>query len=39
MIELEKDDGLWIARINRPEKANSLTAEMLEKLAEIALQA
>ncbi|WP_137701150.1 enoyl-CoA hydratase/isomerase family protein [Marimonas lutisalis] len=36
MIELEKDDGLWIATINRPDKANSLTAEMLEELAEIA---
>lgn len=39
MIELEKDDELWIVRINRPEKANSLTAEMLEELAEIAMQA
>ncbi len=36
MIELEKDGDLWIATLNRPEKANSLTAEMLERLAEIA---
>jgi enoyl-CoA hydratase/carnithine racemase len=37
MIELTKqEDGLWIATINRPEKANSLTAEMLEQLSEIA---
>ncbi|WP_116597945.1 enoyl-CoA hydratase/isomerase family protein [Primorskyibacter marinus] len=36
MIVVEKDGGLWIARINRPDKANSLTPEMLEELAEIA---
>ena len=37
MIELTKqEDGLWIATINRPEKANSLTAEMLKQLSEIA---
>lgn len=36
MIELTKDDGLWIVTINRPEKANSLTGEMLQDLAEIA---
>lgn len=36
MIELEKDGGLWIATLNRPEKANSLTADMLNELAEIA---
>jgi len=36
MIKLEKDGGLWIATINRPDKANSLTAEMLEDLADIA---
>lgn len=36
MIELEKDGGLWIATLNRPEKANSLTADMLSELAEIA---
>lgn len=36
MIGLEKDGGLWIVTINRPDKANSLTAEMLERLCEIA---
>jgi enoyl-CoA hydratase/carnithine racemase len=36
MIELEKDGGLWVATINRPEKANSLTEEMLTRLADIA---
>ena len=36
MITVEKDGGLWIATINRPEKANSLTFEMLEQLADIA---
>ncbi|MDX1781648.1 MAG: enoyl-CoA hydratase/isomerase family protein [Thalassovita sp.] len=36
MIELEQDGGLWIVTINRPEKANSLTAGMLERLCEIA---
>lgn len=36
MIALEKEGGLWIATINRPEKANSLTREMLLRLAEIA---
>ena len=36
MIRLEKDDGLWVATIDRPDKANSLTAAMLEELADIA---
>lgn len=36
MIELEKDGGLWTVTINRPDKVNSLTAAMLEELAEIA---
>jgi len=36
MIRLQKDDGLWIATIDRPDKANSLTGAMLEELAEIA---
>ncbi|WP_322867110.1 enoyl-CoA hydratase/isomerase family protein [Aquicoccus sp. G2-2] len=35
MIELEKDGGLWTVTLNRPEKANSLTAAMLEELAKI----
>ncbi len=36
MIELQKDGGLWTVTLNRPEKANSLTPEMLERLCEIA---
>jgi len=36
MIRLEQDDGLWIVTIDRPDKANSLTPEMLEELARIA---
>lgn len=39
MIELEKEGGLWTLTINRPEKANSLTREMLLWLAEIAEEA
>jgi enoyl-CoA hydratase/carnithine racemase len=35
MIELAKEDGLWTVTINRPDKANSLTAAMLEELCEI----
>lgn len=37
MIELRKEDtGLWIATINRQDKANSLTHAMLSELADIA---
>lgn len=36
MIEVIDQDGCRIVTINRPEKANSLTAEMLERLCEIA---
>ncbi|UWQ91695.1 enoyl-CoA hydratase/isomerase family protein [Rhodobacteraceae bacterium M382] len=36
MIELTKVDGLWTVTINRPDKANSLTEEMLGDLADIA---
>ena len=36
MIELSKEGALWIATINRPDKANSLTEAMLTELAEIA---
>lgn len=36
MIGLEKDGGFWVATINRPEKANALTEEMLNDLADIA---
>lgn len=37
MIELSKEGtGLWVATINRPDKANSLTHAMLSELADIA---
>ncbi len=36
MIGLKRDGGLWTATIARPDKANSLTAEMLETLAAFA---
>lgn len=36
MIEVIDQDGCRIVTINRPEKANSLTADMLERLCEIA---
>ena len=32
MIDCTRDDGLWTLTLNRPEKANSLTAKMLEQL-------
>ncbi|PTX57742.1 enoyl-CoA hydratase/carnithine racemase [Litoreibacter ponti] len=33
MIEVSREDALWIIKINRPEKANSLTRRMLRDLA------
>lgn len=36
MIDLTKEGDLWIATINRAEKANSLTHAMLSELADIA---
>ena len=39
MIELGTDGGVWVATINRPEKANSLTGAMLGELASIAERA
>ena len=36
MIDLDKSGGIWTVTINRPEKANSLTLEMLTELALIA---
>lgn len=36
MIRLDRDGGLWTVTIERPEKANSLTGEMLADLAGIA---
>ncbi|EEB84119.1 enoyl-CoA hydratase/isomerase family protein [Roseobacter sp. GAI101] len=34
MIEFSRDGDVWVATINRPEKANSLTHEMLVSLAD-----
>ncbi|MEP0154763.1 enoyl-CoA hydratase/isomerase family protein [Pseudophaeobacter sp.] len=40
MINLDiSEAGLWTVTINRPEKANSLTSDMLEELADIATRA
>ena len=39
MIRLARDGGLWTATIARPDKANSLTGEMLETLADFAEEA
>jgi len=39
MIHLARDGGLWTATIDRPEKANSLTGEMLGALAGFAEEA
>jgi enoyl-CoA hydratase len=39
MIRLDKDTGLWTVTIDRPDKANSLTGDMLGDLVEIALAA
>ena len=39
MIHLMQEGDLWIATIDRPEKANALTADMLEHLCQIAEEA
>ncbi len=39
MIRLDKDDGLWTVTIDRPDKANSLTGDMLGDLVGIARSA
>lgn len=39
MIELHRDDRLWTVTLNRPEKANSLTRAMLDRLEQIAAEA
>lgn len=39
MIALAKTDGIWTATIDRAEKANSLTSEMLRDLIRIAKEA
>jgi enoyl-CoA hydratase/carnithine racemase len=39
MIECQNEDGLWTVTLNRPDKANSLTAEMLSRLIDIVMEA
>ena len=39
MIRFDREGGFWTATIARPDKANSLTAEMLEALAGFAEEA
>lgn len=36
MIDLVKEDGLWIVTLNNPQKANALTGQMLQDLVDIA---
>ncbi len=36
MIAVDKDAGLWVVTINRPDKANSLTGDMLRQLLAVA---
>jgi enoyl-CoA hydratase/carnithine racemase len=39
VIECRNDDGLWTVTLNRPDKANSLTATMLSRLVDIVMEA
>ncbi len=39
MIECDSRDGLWTVTLNRPEKANSLTADMLSQLVDVVMAA
>lgn len=39
MIECQNEDGLWTVTLNRPDKANSLTAAMLGRLIDIVMEA
>lgn len=39
MIDLDRDRGFWTITLNRPDKANSLTSGMLERLIECVGQA
>lgn len=36
MISVDKDETVWVVTLNRPDKANALTAEMLTELSELA---
>lgn len=39
MIRVDRDGALWTVTIDRPDKANSLTGEMLRRLADVAAEA
>lgn len=39
MIDFSRDNGIWTAMLNRPDKANALTESMLAALADFALEA
>jgi enoyl-CoA hydratase/carnithine racemase len=39
MIEVDCDGGLWTVTLNRPDKANALTAEMLQDLVAVMTEA
>ncbi len=39
MIRLEREGALWLVTLERPDKANALTGEMLTRLGDIAEQA
>ena len=39
MIELDRDGDIWTVTLNRPDKANALTAEMLAELGRIMREA
>lgn len=39
MIDCMREDGLWTLTLNRPEKANSLTAEMLARMVDLVMEA
>jgi enoyl-CoA hydratase/carnithine racemase len=39
MIDCHREGDLWVVRLNRSEKANSLTARMLERLCDILVEA
>lgn len=39
MIDCQREDGLWVVTLNRQDKANSLTAAMLERLVDLLLEA
>ena len=39
MIDCQREDGLWRITLNRPDKANSLTAGMLSRMVDIVMEA